>query len=236
MKKLMIVIVILALLTACVSAPTQDIQATIAIGMQQTRAAEPTATFTPEPTPDIQATIEAGIAATQAAQPSPTLSPTLTATNVPTATDVPLPTATNTPEIEASYNVFIDKYKVNFEGQKSKMSTPVTSSIQRVEFEEDEQGRIILWIETIGDASDISPTLLGFSIGVFSGLMSSKPGDSDYEVITLPPDLEFVRFVFWEEGLVEGGHFYTTWAEMSDYFSKKIEFIDMFDNADWDLP
>lgn len=230
MKKIMLVIVTLVLLTACAPAPTYDIQATIAMGMDQTRAAEPTATFTPEPTPDIQATINAGIAATQAAQPSPTFPP------APTETDIPQPTATSTPQVEASYAVFLDKYKANFEAMKSKMSTPVTSTIHKIDFEENELGTSSLLIETTGNASDISATLLGFTIGVLTGLMSEQPGDSDYVPIVLPEDLELVRLVFRDEALIERGHFFTTWAEILDYNNKRIEFIDMFNNSDWDLP
>ncbi|HOZ38407.1 MAG TPA: membrane lipoprotein lipid attachment site-containing protein [Anaerolineaceae bacterium] len=228
MKKIMFVIVILVLLTACAPAPTYDIQATIAMGMDQTRAAEPTATFTPEPTPDIQATINAGIAATQAAQPSPT--------SPPTPTSPPIPTETDIPQVEASYAAFLDNYKANFEAMKSKMSTPVTSTIHKIDFEENELGTSTLWIETTGYASDISATLLGYTIGVLTGLISEQPGDSDYVPIVLPEDLELVRLVFRDEALVERGHFFTTWAEMLDYNNKRIEFIDMFNNSDWDLP
>jgi hypothetical protein len=222
MKKIMFVIVTLALLTACAPTPTTDIQATIAMGMDQTRAAEPTATFTPEPTPDIEATINAGIAATQAAQPSPT-SP-------------PAPTETEIPQVEASYAAFLDKYKANFEAMKSKMSTPVTATIHKIDFEENELGTSTLWIETTGNESDISATLLGYTIGVLTGLMSANPDDPDYLANMLPEDLELVRLVFRDETLVERGHFFTTWAEMLDYNNKRIEFIDMFNNSDWDLP
>lgn len=230
MKKVMFVIVILSLLTACGPAPTYDIQATIAMGMDQTRAAEPTATFTPEPTPDIQATINAGIAATQAAQPIPTSPP------APTETELPQPIATSTPQVEASYAVFLDKYKANFEAMKSNMTTPVTSTIHKIDFEENDSGTSTLWIETAGNASDISPTLLGFTVGVLTGLMSAQPGDPDYVPIVLPEDLELVRLVFRDEALVERGHFFTTWAELLEYNNKQIEFIDVFNNSDWDLP
>ena len=228
MKKIMFVIVILVLLTACAPTPTYDIQATIAMGMDQTRAAEPTATFTPEPTPDIQATINAGIAATQAAQPSPTAPPTPTSPPTPTETDIP--------QVEASYAVFLDKYKANFEAMKSKMSTPVTSTLHRIGFEENELGTSTLWIETTGNASDISPTLLGFTIGVLTGLISKNPSDPDYVPVALPENLDLFRLVFRDETLTERGHFFTTWAEMLDYSNKRIEFIDMFNNSDWDLP
>ena len=228
MKKIMLVIVTLVLLTACAPAPTYDIQATIAMGMDQTRAAEPTATFTPEPTPDIQATINAGIAATQAAQPSPT--------SLPTPTSPPTPTETEIPQVEASYAAFLDKYKANFEAMKSNMTTPVTSTIHKIDFEENDTGTSTLWIETTGNASDISPTLLGFTIGVLTGLISKNPSDPDYVPVALPENLELFRLVFRDETLTERGHFFTTWAEMLDYSNKRIEFIDMFNNSDWDLP
>lgn len=216
MKKIMIVIVTLVFLTACAPAPTFDIEATIAIGMNQTRAAEPTATFTPEPTPDIQATINAGIAATQAAQGSLAQE--------------------STPQVEVSYAVFFDKYKANFEAHKSNMSTPVTSTLHKIEFEKNELGTSTLLIETTGNASDISPTLMGYAIGVLTGLLSKNPGDSDYVPITLPEDLELVRMIFRDEALIERGHFFTSWADMLDYKNKQIEFIDMFNKSDWDLP
>jgi hypothetical protein len=66
--------------------------------------------------------------------------------------------------------------------------------------------------------------------------MSANPDDPDYLANMLPEDLELVRLVFRDETLVERGHFFTTWAEMLDYNNKRIEFIDMFNNSDWDLP
>jgi len=232
MKNFMFVIVILGLLSACAATPTQDIQATIAIGMEQTRAAEPTATFTPEPSPDIQGTINAGIAATQTAQPSAT--PLPSPTSEPTATDLPTPTLTNTAPAQATYAVFLDKYKANFEASKKNMSTPITSSIHRVEFGKNELGTSTLWIETTGPASDISATLLGYSIGVISGLIRA-PVDTSLPLL-VPDDLEFLRMIYRDEALAEVGHFYTTWKEITDYANKRIEFTDMFRNADWELP
>lgn len=234
MKKIMFVLVIMALLSACGSSPTQDMQATIAIGMEQTRAAEPTATFTPEPSPDIQATINAGISATQTAQPSrtPLPSPTLE----PTATELPTPTAPQVSEAKESYALFIDKYKANFEASKSKLSTPVTSTLHRIEFEKNEVGTSTLWIETTGALADISPTLMGYTIGVITGLIRTPANTESGIPPILPTDLELVHLVFMDEALAERGHFYTTWAEMLDYANNKIEFTDMFRNADWDLP
>ena len=234
MKKIMLIIVIMALLSACGPTPTQDIQATIAVGMEQTRAAEPTSTFTPEPSPDFQATINAGIAATQTAQPSAT--PLPSPTPEPTATELQPPTATQLSEAKESYAVFLDKYKANFEATKSKLSTPVTSTLHRIEFEKNELGTSTLWIETTGASSDVGPTLMGYTIGVITGLVKTPTTADQGKPPALPGDLEFVHLVFRDEALAEQGHFLTTWAEMLDYANKRIEFTDMFKTSDWDLP
>ena len=79
--------------------PPPDINATIAAGMEATRAAAPTLTPTPQPTPNLDATVEARMAATIAAMPTPTPTPrpTKTPKPSPTLTPTPVPTATPTP-------------------------------------------------------------------------------------------------------------------------------------------
>lgn len=222
MKRLIALLLILSF-TACSPLSTAEVQSTIAQGMVETRAAEPTSTPTPEPTPDIEATIQAGIAATQAAQPS----------NTPMS--MPSSTATNTPELPAdSAQSFFVKYREKFEESKVKMSEPINASFYDIYLDQSESGGTWLYIKTTGIQADIDANLMGFSIGVLSGLLVAQKKEGSPN--PLPPDLEKVYFSYLDKELVEKGFFRANWTDFQDYADEKIAFMDLFNAAEWTLP
>lgn len=108
MKQTPIILIVCGLvLTACGSAPTPDIEATVQVAIAATLTALPTNT----PTADLEATVGAAIAgaiaATQAAQPTHTPTSTPEPTQTPAPTDSPTPTdmpsPTDTPALTATY-------------------------------------------------------------------------------------------------------------------------------------
>jgi len=91
-----------------VPTPTPNIEATIQVGIQQTKTAVPT--------PNIEATIQAGVQQTKAALPTatpvPPPEPTPTATPPPTPTLVPAPTSIPTPVPTSPYSIVISASEI----------------------------------------------------------------------------------------------------------------------------
>ena len=94
-------VLVIAVLAACQTTPSPDIQATVAAAVQTALPSE-SPTASPDVLTgaqvDVQATIAASVAATVQAIPTPTAKPVRDVSPTPTQTQTPTPTSTPTPE------------------------------------------------------------------------------------------------------------------------------------------